>query len=217
LIKAGKDTVGGRDPSLPGPYIQFGPLGQALRNQRCRPIVLIDEIDKADIDFPNDLLTVLEEKSFTVNETGKEVKANPGMEPIIFITSNDEKELPDAFLRRCVFYYIQFPDPTLLKKIINSRFKGNNNLDDVLLDQILARLKELREQKISATKEEGTSELLDWVDVLLNYGPQEDLFGSLDGQLPYLSVLVKNWEKHKAYLRKYPATGAKEEENQENE
>lgn len=87
-----------------------------------RTVVLIDEIDKADIDFPNDLLQALDEGRFPIQETGEEIKANPKKPPIIFITSNDEKDLPDAFLRRCLFHYIKFPEESELVKIINAHF-----------------------------------------------------------------------------------------------
>src|SRR5207244_9189813 len=89
----------------PAKYMQLGPLGRALANKR-RTVVLIDEIDKADIDFPNDLLLELDEKRFVIEETGQEIAVD--VAPIVFITSNEEKDLPDAFLRRCLFHYIEF-------------------------------------------------------------------------------------------------------------
>ena len=97
----------------PQNYIKLGPLGRAFQNSlenSQRTVVLIDEIDKADIDFPNDLLQALDEGRFLIQETEEEIKANPKQLPIIFITSNDEKDLPDAFLRRCLFHYIKFPE-----------------------------------------------------------------------------------------------------------
>jgi MoxR-like ATPase len=99
-------------------YIELGPLGRAFEKPQ-RTVVLIDEIDKADIDFPNDLLRELDEQKFTIEETGKEVKAN--YPPIVFVTSNDEKDLPDAFLRRCLFYYIEFPY-SQLTEIVKAHF-----------------------------------------------------------------------------------------------
>jgi len=102
-------------------YIEYGPLGKAFQMQVMRPIVLIDEIDKADIDFPNDLLIELEDPQFKVKELkNKEIKGK--VDPIIFVTSNDEKDLPDAFLRRCIFFYITFPKPEALQNIVKSAY-----------------------------------------------------------------------------------------------
>ncbi|MEO0934420.1 MAG: MoxR family ATPase, partial [Cyanobacteria bacterium J06641_2] len=100
-------------------YVKWGPLGRAFQNSQ-RTVVLIDEIDKADIDFPNDLLLELDQQKFIVDETGEEITAKAP--PIVFITSNDEKDLPDAFLRRCLFHYVEFPTPERLIEIINSHF-----------------------------------------------------------------------------------------------
>ena len=97
--------------SDPATYVQWGPIGRAFQNDQ-RTVVLIDEIDKADIDFPNDLLLELDQQKFIVNETQGEIVAKAA--PIVFITSNDEKDLPDAFLRRCLFHYVEFPNPERL-------------------------------------------------------------------------------------------------------
>lgn len=119
-------------------YIQLGALGLAFSSY-SDSIVLIDEIDKADIEFPNDLLLELDQMEFVVQETGRRVKANK--RPIIIITSNNEKELPDAFLRRCIFHYIEFPTPDLLKEIINVHFPS---LDDNILDTSLKTFYKIR-------------------------------------------------------------------------
>src|SRR5690606_15544684 len=96
-------------------YIEHGPLGRALASPE-RVVLLIDEIDKADIEFPNDLLLELDAMRFAIRETGEEIVA--AQRPFVLITSNNEKELPDAFLRRCIFHYIEFPEPALMKQII---------------------------------------------------------------------------------------------------
>lgn len=120
-------------------YIKLGPLGRAFKNEK-RTVVLIDEIDKADIDFPNDLLRELDEQKFTIEEKGEEVKAN--YPPIIIVTSNDEKDLPDAFLRRCLFYYIQFPYPQLAN-IVKSHFSESS---PDLVEAAVQRFSELRQK-----------------------------------------------------------------------
>jgi MoxR-like ATPase len=113
---------GGGDVSNVGHYIHLGQLGQAFASEE-RVVLLIDEVDKADIEFPNDLLNELDEMSFYIKETEETVKAKK--RPIVVITSNSEKELPDAFLRRCVFHYIEFPDTELMKKIIGVHFPNS--------------------------------------------------------------------------------------------
>lgn len=119
-------------------YIKLGPLGRAFKNER-RTVVLIDEIDKADIDFPNDLLRELDEQKFTLDETGELVEAK--QPPIVFITSNDEKDLPDAFLRRCLFHYIEFPSNSQLIEIVNTHFLKSPK---DLVEKAVKRFEELR-------------------------------------------------------------------------
>ncbi|MBI3783390.1 MAG: MoxR family ATPase, partial [Deltaproteobacteria bacterium] len=114
-------------------YIKLGPLGQTFAAKE-RHVLLIDEVDKADLEFPNDLLRELDEMRFTVIETSEEIKAK--QRPVVLITSNNEKELPDAFLRRCVFYYIEFPDVPLMRQIIAVH---HPHLDSKLLDQVLIK------------------------------------------------------------------------------
>src|SRR5262245_9380785 len=131
---------GGGDVSDIRRYIKLGPLGQTFSAEK-RMVLLIDEIDKADLEFPNDLLRELDEMRFTIIETGEEVLAQ--QRPVVLITSNNEKELPDAFLRRCIFYYIEFPEPALMRKIIDVH---HPHLDAKLLDQVLIKFYWLREQ-----------------------------------------------------------------------
>lgn len=181
-----------KDPSQ---YVEFGPLGVAFGNSQ-RTIVLIDEIDKADIDFPNDLLLELEERRFKVNETRKMIEAKEA--PIVFITSNDEKDLPDAFLRRCLFHYIEFPDQARLTQIIQSTYP---DAASELVNRATERFVELRRMmQDEAGKKVSTSELLDWFRVLQTY-PTDDALTQLDQKLPFRGVLLKNWEQHLKYLR----------------
>jgi MoxR-like ATPase len=176
-------------------YIQLGPLGRALENPQ-RTVVLIDEIDKADIDFPNDLLRELDEQKFTIEETGKEVKAN--FPPIVFVTSNDEKDLPDAFLRRCLFYYIEFPY-SQLTEIVKAHFPESP--PDVV-EAAVKRFTELRQkmEKGKSGKKVSTSELLDWFAVLHQF-PQDEVLKQLEEELPFPEVLLKKWEDHLRYLK----------------
>src|SRR5678810_5339 len=110
-------------------YIKLGPLGRALKSDK-RVVLLIDEVDKADLEFPNDLLHELDRMRFTVSETGDEVVAKE--RPVVIITSNNEKELPDAFLRRCIFHYIEFPGRELMERIVRVH---HPDIEDKLLDQ----------------------------------------------------------------------------------
>ncbi|WP_392482767.1 AAA family ATPase [Nostoc sp. C110] len=176
-------------------YIKLGPLGRAFKNEQ-RTVVLIDEIDKADIDFPNDLLRELDEQRFTIEEKGEEVKAN--YPPIVIVTSNDEKDLPDAFLRRCLFYYIQFPYPQLAN-IVKSHFLESSS---DLVEAAVKRFSGLRQkmEKGKAGKKVSTSELLDWFAVLRQF-PEDEVLKQLEGEIPFPEVLLKKWEDHLRYLK----------------
>lgn len=185
------------------PYIQFGPLGQALRSGK-ESVVLIDEIDKADIDFPNDLLRELEEKKFTIEELDEsELTAedhNMGFQktyftkvsPIIIITSNDEKELPDAFMRRCLFYYIDFPSKQQLAEIVRVN-TVDLQLDKRLVELAIERLIEIRKAG-DFRKQPATSELIDWIRIIHHWGVDIE---ALDHSkkltsLPYWQILFKH-------------------------
>jgi MoxR-like ATPase len=192
------------DVSDPANYIDLGPLGRAFRNKE-RTVVLIDEIDKADIDFPNDLLLELDEQRFTIpeiiDESGKEKKIKAHAPPIVFITSNDEKELPDAFLRRCLFFYIEFPSPTRLVEIVNAHFPGSSSkLVDAAVERFLELRQQMEREKGKTGKKVSTSELLDWFAVLRQY-PEDGILAKLDGRLPFPEVLLKSWEDHLRYLQ----------------
>ncbi|MDR7103283.1 MoxR family ATPase [Croceicoccus sp. BE223] len=141
-------------------YIRKGKLWEAFTSPEL-PVLLIDEIDKADIEFPNDLLQELDRMSFDVYETGERVEAKE--RPIVVITSNNEKELPDAFLRRCFFHYIKFPDADTMREIIEVHFPG---IQRALVTKAMEIFYELREVP-GLKKKPSTSELLDWLKLLL--------------------------------------------------
>ena len=180
-------------------YIKFGPLGKAFREER-RTVVLIDEIDKADIDFPNDLLWELDKQEFIIEEADYyRIEANNP--PIIFITSNDEKDLPDAFLRRCLFYYIKFPSPPQLMEIVKAHFPASKSkLIEAVVNRFLELRKQMEQHKGGVGKKVSTSELLDWFAVLQRF-PEDEILKQLQGQLPDPEVLLKNWEDHERYLK----------------
>lgn len=162
-------------------YITLGPLGEAFASDE-QVVLLIDEIDKADIEFPNDLLQELDVMEFYIKETKEFMKAKS--RPIVIITSNNEKELPDAFLRRCVFHYIEFPSKEFMADICNLHYP---NLKENLLDQCLKHFYALR-AITKMRKLPSTSELLDWIGVLLKSGISMD---ELRKGIPFLGTLVK--------------------------
>lgn len=172
---------GDKDVSDIKQYISFGPLGQSFLSEE-RAVVLIDEIDKADLEFPNDLLAELDEMSFDVIETGEHIEAKH--RPVIIITSNSEKELPDPFLRRCVFHFIEFPDERLMREIVKVH---HPNIKKNLIRQSIARFYHLRSVD-EFRKKPSTSELIDWIGVLLKAGIGE---GELRKEIPFLGVLLK--------------------------
>lgn len=162
-------------------YIRLGSLGQAFVAEE-QVVLLIDEIDKADLEFPNDLLNELDEMNFYVLETDERIAAR--QRPIVIITSNAEKELPDAFLRRCVFHYIAFPDRELMADIMHVH---HPHLADDLLTQALERFYALR-QLDALRKKPSTSELIDWLQALVVGGVAVQ---DLQAALPFLGVLLK--------------------------
>jgi MoxR-like ATPase len=186
------------------PYISFGPLGKAIRSN-TESVVLIDEIDKADIDFPNDLLRELEEKKFTIEEIDESditsadrakgyKKTYEAKElPIIIITSNDEKELPDAFLRRCLFYFINFPKKKDLIKIVAVN-TPDLDLNSRLVEIAIDRLNEIRKSGEEFRKPPATSELIDWVRILHYWNVKVNDLDSKKqfAELPYWEVLFKH-------------------------
>jgi MoxR-like ATPase len=199
-----------RDPSQPDEYCEMGALGRAFGIKDRSSVVLIDEIDKAELDFPNDLLTVLDKPwRFEVRETGQTIEANPDHIPIIFITSNMEKRnLPDAFLRRCLYHYVEFPNSKgELKRIIDRHYQLENleqpqdELQDATIDRFLA----VRNEG-GLVKKPGTSEFLDWLKALQTFMAQPYSAAKLIGEdqtenrLPYPELLLKvqqDWRKFK--------------------
>ena len=171
-----------------GNYIVKGKMWQAFTSD-VRPILLIDEIDKADIEFPNDLLLELDKMEFYVYETQQTIKAV--QRPIVIITSNNEKELPDAFLRRCFFHYIKFPDAQEMKKIVDVHFP---NIKPKLLEQALVRFFELR-NVAGLKKKPSTSELLDWLKLLVAEDIDPQVLRDADSSkavMPLYGALLKN-------------------------
>jgi MoxR-like ATPase len=162
-------------------YIQLGPLGRALSTKE-RVVLLIDEVDKADIEFPNDLLLELDAMRFRINELDEEIVAET--RPFVLITSNNEKELPDAFLRRCVFHYIEFPDRELMTRIVRVH---HPDVAHKVLDQCLEVFYGLRQVK-RLRKPPSTSELIDWICALQRAGVD---LSSIGGGIPFLGTLLK--------------------------
>ena len=169
-------------------YIRKGKLWEAFTHE-ARPVLLIDEIDKADIEFPNDLLQELDRMEFYVYETGETVKAQH--RPVVIITSNNEKELPDAFLRRCFFHYIKFPDADTMRAIVEVHFP---NLKGRLVSEALRMFYDLREVP-GIKKKPSTSELLDWIKLLLNEDVSPETLRQSDPRKlipPLAGALLKN-------------------------
>ncbi|MEH2424056.1 MAG: MoxR family ATPase [Nostoc sp.] len=190
--------------SNPTTYVKLGPIGRAFKNEK-RTVILIDEIDKADIDFPNDLLLELDESRFQVEETGETLQAK--VKPIIFITSNDEKDLPDAFLRRCLFHYIEFPSNERLVEIIQQFFPTTSeSLAKKAVDRFEQLREEMKKDKGNSGKKVSTSELIDWFNILHHHHEDEAL-QKLEGKLPYPGVLLKSWDDHRRYLARMGGKG----------
>jgi MoxR-like ATPase len=172
---------GDRDISDVRQYIKYGPLGRSFLSDQ-RVVLLLDEIDKADMEFPNDLLHELDRMSFRVEETSEYFAAKH--RPVVIITSNAEKELPDAFLRRCVFHYIEFPDQELMTDIVKVH---HPDIEDELLRQVLVRFYWLRDLP-DLRKRPSTSELIDWIAALRRGGIEPS---TIEMELPFLGVLLK--------------------------
>ena len=162
-------------------YIKLGKLGEAFSADE-QVVLLIDEIDKADLEFPNDLLWELDQMEFYIPETRETIKAK--QRPIVIITSNAEKELPDAFLRRCVFHYIDFPDQAQMERILRVHF---DHLEDRLVQQSLAAFYWVRERR-DIEKKPSTSELVDWLRALVAGGVSPERIAQ---DIPFAGVLLK--------------------------
>jgi MoxR-like ATPase len=170
-------------------YLKLGPLGEAFAAKERR-VLLIDEIDKADLEFPNDLLHELDRMTFRIIETDEEIVA--AHRPVVIITSNNEKDLPDAFLRRCVFHFIEFPDAALMRRIVGVH---HPDLDERLIDQALQIFFELR-SFARLRKRPSTSELIDWLAALKATGTNSL---KLDEHLPFLGALLKREQDLQAF------------------
>jgi MoxR-like ATPase len=169
-------------------YIKRGKLWEAFTNGE-RPVLLIDEIDKADVEFPNDLLLELDRMEFHVYETGETIRAE--QRPVVIITSNNEKELPDAFLRRCFFHYIKFPDTETMQKIVEVHFPG---IKQRLVAEAMKIFFEVRDVP-GLKKKPSTSELLDWLKLLLNEDMSPEMLRERDPRKlipPLHGALLKN-------------------------
>lgn len=169
-------------------YIKMGPVGQAFQSDK-RAVLLIDEIDKGDIEFPNDLLRELDEMAFDVPEINETISATH--RPVIIITSNAEKELPDAFLRRCVFHFISFPKAEILRDIVAVH---HPQINDDLLEAAMQRFYQIRRQD-KLRKKPSTSEFIDWLNVLAGAGVAAETILSA---FPFAGVLLKQEEDLRA-------------------
>lgn len=185
------DSQFGGDVDDISQYIHYGKLGEAFLSKE-QVVLLIDEIDKADLEFPNDLLWEMDRMEFYIQETKQTVRANH--RPIVIITSNAEKELPDAFLRRCIFHYIEFPDLAQMRDIVHAHFE---HIDEELLRQAVYAFYNIRRVP-NLMKKPSTSELLDWLQALIADGADPE---AIPRQLPYLGVLLKK-DKDLALVKK---------------
>jgi len=184
---------GDRDIADIKQYIKLGKLGQAFTTTE-QVVLLIDEVDKADIEFPNDLLNELDEMSFHIPETNETVSAVH--RPITVITSNAEKELPDAFLRRCIFHYIEFPTPELMEEIVKVHFP---DIQKKLLQESLKAFYALRQIE-DFRKKPSTSELIDWIRALIAGGiPLENIAR----EIPFAGTLLKKETDHDYFMNRY--------------
>ena len=188
---------GDKDVNDISQYIKLGPMGEAF-NAEERVVLLIDEIDKADVEFPNDLLHELDAMTFDIPETGETVRAE--RRPVVVITSNSEKELPDAFLRRSVFHYIEFPGEDLMAKIVQVHFP---NLGAHMLQSAMKAFYRLRGVE-GLRKKPSTSELIDWIGALMASGISAE---SLDEEIPMLGVLLKREQDVGVAIRRLAAGG----------
>ncbi len=165
-------------------YIKLGKLGEAFESDE-QVVLLIDEIDKADLEFPNDLLWELDQMEFYINETKRTVKAKT--RPIVIITSNAEKELPDAFLRRCIFHYIEFPGRELMSEIVKVHYP---DVEENLLNEAMDVFYQIRDIR-DIRKKPSTSELIDWINALQIGGIP---YAQIKSKLPFIGVVVKKDE-----------------------
>lgn len=184
---------GDKDISDIKQYIKLGKLGQAFSSKE-QVVLLIDEIDKADIEFPNDLLNELDEMSFYIPETSETIAAIH--RPIAVITSNAEKELPDAFLRRCIFHYIEFPTPALMEEIIRVHF---SDIQNNLLNEAIKAFYSLREID-EFRKKPSTSELIDWIQALIS---SNFSYRNISKEIPFVGTLLKKETDYDYFIKNH--------------
>ncbi|MBD2622382.1 MoxR family ATPase [Microcystis flos-aquae FACHB-1344] len=185
-----------KNPATSKDWVDLQPLGKAFKESQDKQeqsVVLIDEIDKADRDFPNDLLLAIESRRFFIKETGDLIQANDQAFPLIIITSNQEKNLPNAFLRRCIYHYIELPNQERLRKILTERF---TDAEQEVIIKAVDRFQEVRtsqdETKSEGEKKVSTSELIAWFKSLLKYKTEEIIAKLNEDKLPHASVLLKS-------------------------
>lgn len=185
-----------KNPATSKDWVDLQPLGKAFKQSKDKQeqsVVLIDEIDKADRDFPNDLLLAIESRRFFIKETGELIQANDQAFPLIIITSNQEKNLPNAFLRRCIYHYIELPNQERLRKILTERF---TDAEQEVIIKAVDRFLEVRtsqdETKSEGEKKVSTSELIAWFKSLLKYKTEEIIAKLNEDKLPHASVLLKS-------------------------
>jgi MoxR-like ATPase len=185
-----------KNPAISKDWVDLQALGKAFKQSQDKQeqsVVLIDEIDKADRDFPNDLLLAIESRRFFIKETRDLIPANEQAFPLIIITSNQEKNLPNAFLRRCIYHYIELPNQERLRKILTERFTDAEQ--DVIIKAV-DRFQEVRtsqdETKSEGEKKVSTSELIAWFKSLLKYKPEEIIAKLNQDKLPHASILLKS-------------------------
>ncbi|RYZ55199.1 MAG: MoxR family ATPase [Sphingobacteriales bacterium] len=189
-----------------GRYLELGPLGRAfnLTNKMKAalppPILLIDEIDKADIDFPNDLLLELDRMEFEIPESNDgegnpiKIKANKDKRPLIIITSNEEKPLPGAFLRRCLYHYIKYPDKDTMESIVKAKFPDFDSVMVADAVRLFGTLRDRIENAATASKNISTSELLDWVKIIAYYHQPSGNGKTETEKVDYTQAIGKDWE-----------------------
>jgi MoxR-like ATPase len=185
-----------KNPAISKDWVDLQALGKAFKQSRDeeeQSVVLIDEIDKADRDFPNDLLLAIESRRFFIKETRDLIPANEQAFPLIIITSNQEKNLPNAFLRRCIYHYIELPNQERLRKILTERF---TDAEQEVIIKAVDRFQEVRtsqdETKSEGEKKVSTSELIAWFKSLLKYKPEEIIAKLNEDKLPHASILLKS-------------------------
>jgi len=185
-----------KNPAISKDWVDLQALGKAFKQSQDKQeqsVVLIDEIDKADRDFPNDLLLAIESRRFFIKEIRDLIPANEQAFPLIIITSNQEKNLPNAFLRRCIYHYIELPNQERLRKILTERF---TDAEQEVIIKAVDRFQEVRtsqdETKSEGEKKVSTSELIAWFKSLLKYKPEEIIAKLNQDKLPHASILLKS-------------------------